>query len=307
MLQILLVILPVFLLIFLGWVCRKRGFPGEGFWAPAEKLTYFILFPALLVATLAEADFSGLDLLPMALAVDGAILLMTALTLALKPLLGIDGPGFTSLYQGAIRMNSYIGLSVSYGLFGAAGLTAAALAVAAIVPLANVCCVLILARYGSAAQPTVLGVLKEFARNPLILGCVLGGLLNATGLGLPPVADDMLHILGRAALPLGLLAVGAALSLQAVKNVKALAFGITVLKLAVLPAITLGIALLLGVQGTALAVAVLFNALPTATSSYILARQLGGDAQLMAALVTLQTAASMLTIPLVLALVAAPA
>lgn len=303
MLEIVLVILPVFLLIFLGWTCRKRGFPGEGFWAPAEKLTYFILFPALLIATLAEADFADLDILPMALAVDGAILIMTALTLALKPLLGIDGPGFTSLYQGAIRMNSYIGLSVSFGLFGEAGLTAAALAVAAIVPLANVCCVLILARYGKAAQPTVAGVLKEFARNPLIVACVVGGLLNATGIGLPPVIDDMLRILGRAALPIGLLAVGAALSLQAVKHVKALAFGITVLKLAVLPAITLAIALPLGLAGPALAVAVLFNALPTATSSYILARQLGGDAQLMAALVTLQTAAAMLTLPIVLALV----
>ena len=303
MFEIVLVILPVFLLIFLGWSCRKRDFPGEHFWAPAEKLIYFLLFPALLVSTLAKADFADLDIVPMALAVDGAILLMTALTLALRPLLGIEGPGFTSLYQGAIRMNSYIGLSVSYGLFGEAGLTAAALAVAAIVPLANVCCVLILARYGSAAQPTVGGIFKEFARNPLIVGCVLGGLLNGTGIGLPPVVGDMLEILGRAALPLGLLAVGAALSLKAVQDVKALAFGITVLKLAVLPAITVVLALLLGLQGTALAVAVLFNALPTATSSYILARQLGGDAHLMAALVTLQTGASMLTIPIVLALV----
>lgn len=304
MLQIALVILPVFLLIFLGWFCRKREFPGDHFWAPAEKLIYFLLFPALLISTLAKADFTDLDIIPMALAVDGAILIMTALTLVLRPLLGIDGPGFTSLYQGAIRMNSYIGLSVSFGLFGEAGLTAAALAVAAIVPLANVCCVLVLARYGSATQPTLAGILKEFARNPLIVACLLGGLLNATGIGLPPVIGDMLQILGRAALPLGLLAVGAALSLKAVQEVKALAFGITLLKLAVLPAITVAIALLLGLQGTALAVAVLFNALPTATSSYILARQLGGDAHLMAALVTLQTGAAMLTIPIVLALVA---
>lgn len=303
MLDIILVILPVFLLIFLGWRCRKRDFPGDHFWAPAEKLTYFLLFPSLLIATLAEADFSDLAILPMALSVDGAILIMTALTLALRPVIGIDGPGFTSLYQGAIRMNSYIGLSVSYGLFGEAGLTAAAMAVAAIVPLANVCCVTILARYGKAAQPTLLGTLREFARNPLILGCVIGGLLNVTGIGLPPVLGDMLHILGRAALPIGLLAVGAALSLKAVQDVKALAFGITVLKLIVLPAITVTIALLLGLEGPAFAVAVLFNALPTATSSYILARHLGGDAHLMAALVTLQTGAAMFTLPAILVLV----
>jgi hypothetical protein len=300
MLQIIQVILPVFLLIAVGYALRKKGFPGEGFWAPAEKLTYFVLLPALIVNAIAKADFSSTEILPLAATLILAILTMTALSLALKPFFGVDGPGFTSLYQSVIRMNTYIGLSVSFGLFGQAGLLAAALAIATIVPLANICCVTMLARFGTAAQPTPVAILKLLARNPLLMACVIGGVMNLAGLGLLPVVSDMFTILGRAALPLGLLAVGAALNIRSLKQSKGIAVASTLMKLLLLPAITWGIGQLLGLAGVELAIAVLYSGLPTATSAYILARQLGGDAPLMANLCTVQTLISMLTIPLIL-------
>jgi predicted permease len=299
--QIALVILPVFLLIFLGWALRRRSFPGEGFWAPAERLTYFVFFPVLLASTLARADFSDLAVLPMAGAIVAAILLMTGALLLARPWLGLSGPGFTSLYQGVVRMNTYIGLAVSFGVAGEAGLAAAAVAVAAIVPLVNLLCVSMLAHFGTATQPTVAGVAKQVATNPLILGCALGGALNASGLGLPPVLGETMQILARAALPLGLLCVGAALDLHAARAAKRPVLVSSLLKLAVLPALTWAGCQLLGVGGTAAFVAVLFNGLPTATSAYILARQMGGDATLMASLITAQTLLAMLTLPLILA------
>ncbi len=301
MIQIALVILPVFLLIFLGWVLRRRAFPGEAFWAPAERLTYFLLFPVLLATTLARADFSELAVLPMAAAIVAAILVMTAALLLARPCLGLDGPGFTSLFQGAVRMNTYIGLAVTFGVAGEAGLAAAAVAVAAIVPLVNLLCVAMLARYGTAAQPTLGGVARQIATNPLILGCAAGGLLNLTGLGLPPVLGEVMQILARAALPLGLLCVGAALDLRAARAAGRPVLVSSVLKLAVLPALTWAGCWALGVEGTAAFVAVLFNGLPTATSAYVLARQMGGDATLMASLITAQTLLAMLTLPVVLA------
>lgn len=299
--QIALVILPVFLLIFLGWALRRRAFPGEGFWAPAERLTYFLLFPVLLATTLARADFSELAVLPMAAAIVAAILVMTGALLLARPWLGLDGPGFTSLFQGAVRMNTYIGLAVTFGVAGEAGLAAAAVAVAAIVPLVNLLCVSMLARHGTAAQPTLGGVARQVATNPLILGCAAGGALNLTGLGLPPVLGDVMQILARAALPLGLLCVGAALDLRAARAAGRPVLLSSVLKLAVLPALTWAGCWALGVEGTAAFVAVLFNGLPTATSAYILARQMGGDATLMASLITAQTLLAMLTLPIVLA------
>ncbi|MGO1117185.1 AEC family transporter [Rhodovibrionaceae bacterium A322] len=300
MLDIILVILPVFLLIAVGYGLRKKGFPGEGFWAPAEKLTYFVALPALIIAVIAKADFTSTDILPFSGTLMGSILIMTGLALALKPLFGVDGPGFTSLYQAIIRMNTYIGLSVSYGLFGEEGLLAAALATASIVPLANILCVTMLARFGTASQPTLMGVLKLLLRNPLFMACITGALLNASGIGLPPVLGDMLDILARCALPLGLLAVGAALNIRSLKESKGVAVSAVGLKLLLLPVITWGVGTAAGLSEAELGVVVLYNGLPTATSSYILARQLGGDAPLMANLTTVQTLLSMLTIPLIL-------
>ncbi|CAE7941034.1 unnamed protein product, partial [Symbiodinium necroappetens] len=267
---IVLVILPVFALIFLGWLLRRRQFPGEHFWAPAERLTYFCLFPALLATTLARADFSELDVLPMAGAIVAAILAMTGGLLLARRALGLSGPGFTSLYQGAVRMNTYIGLAVAYGVAGEAG-------------------------------PTLAGVARQVASNPLILGCAAGGALNLSGLGLPPVLGETLLILGRAALPLGLLCVGAALDLRAARRAGGPVLLSSLLKLGLLPALTWAGCWALDVTGTAAFVAVLFNGLPTATSAYILARQMGGDAVLMASLITAQTLLAMLTLPVVLA------
>ncbi len=301
MLEILLVILPVFLLIFVGQLCRRRAFPGDGFWAPAERLTYFVLFPALLVITLAEADFSELTVLPAALGTAAAILVMTALALALRPWLGVGGAAFTSFYQGIVRLNTYIGLSVAFGLWGETGLAASAVVLGAVVPLVNVTSIYVLARYGTAAQPNLAGVGRQIVTNPLILAVLLGAALNLTGIGPPPVVGDMLRILGRATLPIGLLAVGAALDLAAARRAKRVSGLASLLKLAVLPALAYGLGRAFGAEGVALAVGVLFAAVPTATSAYILARQLGGDAAFMANLCTLQTLLALVTLPLVLA------
>jgi predicted permease len=116
MLHAIAAILPVFLLIFLGTWFRARDFPGEDFWAPAERLTYFVLFPVLIVTTLAKADLAGLTVLPMAAAVVATLLAVAGLLVLLRRRLGVDGPGFTSLVQGAIRMNTYICLALAAAL-----------------------------------------------------------------------------------------------------------------------------------------------------------------------------------------------
>ena len=302
-------ILPVFLLIFLGTALKRSGFLGEAFWEAAERLTYFVLLPCLLVATLAAAPLAGLRLWSLVAALVAALLVMAALLAALRPRLdawlGLDGAGFGSLFQSALRSNTYIGLAAAGGLYGEAGLAAAAVAVGAIVPLVNLLSVAALARHGgNGERPDPSAVAGSILRNPLILACLLGILLNAGGLGLPPLLGPMLEILGRGALPLGLLAVGAGLAFGGLRvhgRSLALAGG---LKLFLLPALTALACWALGLSGTAAAVAILFNGLPTATSSYILARRMGGDAELMAGIIAVQTAAAMMTLPLILALLA---
>jgi predicted permease len=305
MAEVTLAVLPVFLLIFLGTLLFRGGLLHRDFWAAAERLTYWLLFPSLIVSTLAGARLSAGEVVPMLAAIDGAILLMTLLALALRAVLGMSGPELGAFVQGVIRMNTYLGLAVTHALFGPEGLASAAVAVAAIVPLVNLLCVWVLVRWGERTARAGADLLGQLLRNPLIVACVIGIGLNLSGVGMPPVLGPMLEILGRSALALGLLAVGAALDFGALRR-GGLSLGVSAgLKLLVLPVLTALGAKALGVEGTALGVAVLFNALPTASTAYVLARQLGGDYRLMAAMITAQTALSVLTIPIVLGYLAA--
>ena len=304
MLDVVLAILPVFALIFLGTGLKAAAFLPTAFWEGAERLTYFLLFPALLLTTLASAEFGDLEVLPMAAAIAAAVLAMAAGLLAARPWLAMGGATFTSLFQGSIRFNTYIGLAAASGALGAAGLAAAAVAVALLVPLGNLLSVAALAWHATDARPRPVEVLRQLALNPLILASALGIAINIGGLELPPVVEPLLTVLGRGALPLGLLAVGAGLDFAAAQlGGRPLALA-CLLKLAILPALTALGCWVFGAAGVAAAVAVLFNGLPTAPSAYILARQMGGEARLMASIITAQVALSALTLPILLILMA---
>jgi predicted permease len=298
--DIVLAILPVFLLIFLGTGLKAAGILAPAFWEGAERLTYFLLFPALLVTTLAGARFGELAVLPMSAAICAAVLIMAAGLLVAKPWLAMGGGAFTSLFQGSIRFNTYIGLAAAAGVFGTAGLAAAAVAVALLVPLGNLLSVAALAWHAGKGRPRAREVLRQLALNPLILASALGIALNLGGRALPPVIDPLLTVLGRGALPLGLLAVGAGLDFAAARRGGRTLALACLLKLAVLPALTALGCWVFGAGGVAAGVAVLFNALPTAPSAYILARRMGGEARLMASIITAQVALSALTLPLIL-------
>jgi malonate transporter and related proteins len=291
---------PVFLLIALGWVLHTRGFPGAGFWPAAERLVYFVLFPPLLFLTTAAADLGALDLLPLAAALILAIGATVALTMALRPWLGLGDAAFTSVLQGGIRCNTYVGLAAGSALLGELGLIIMGLVVFVVVTTVNVVSVVALIHYGGrAAGPRE--VLASLARNPLILACVLGFGGNALGLELPAIAYDTLDILARASLTLGLLCVGAGLELAHLGRARRAALVTSALKLLVLPAATALACRLFGIDPLSAAAAVLFTAAPISASSYVLARQLGGDASMMAGLITITTIAAIGTMPLVLA------
>ncbi len=294
---------PVFLLIGLGRVLRTRGFPGEAFWPAAERLVYHLLFPALLFLTSATSQLAGFRVLPLASALIGAILAISALTLALRPWLGLDAAGFSSVFQGTIRTNTYVGLGTAGALYGEAGLAVLGIMILIVVATVNLLAVSALVHYGqrSAGRAQLIG---SIARNPLILACLLGFAVNRMGADLTGVARDTLAILGQASLSLGLLCVGAGLELAHLGPNRVAAVTTCALKLLVMPAATGLACRLLGIEGLTASVAVLFMAGPISASSYVLARQLGGDAPLIAGLITLTTIAAAVTMPLVLALLA---
>lgn len=294
---------PTFALIAIGALFRRCGFPGEGFWAPAVRLAYFVLLPVVICRELATARLTGLEVLPMGAALVGGVLALALPILGARPVLGLHERAFGSVFQGSIRFNTYVGLATAPALAGGAGGPLAALAITALVPLVNLLSVAVLTRRAGVA-PRRGATVRALVTNPLLLACALGIALNWSGVGLPPGTGRVTELLGRAALPLGLLTVGAGLeprALGAAAYPIALASG---LKLLALPAVTAGLCALLGVEGTARAVAVLFAALPTAPAAYALAQQLGGDAELMAGILTMQTLLAVVTLPLAWTLLA---
>jgi hypothetical protein len=298
-------LLPVFIIILLGYLFKQTGFPGDSFWLAAEKITYFVFFPALLINKLAFATFDAAVALPMAASLVLSVLCLSSGLLFFQSRNGMAGPQFSSIFQGTIRFNTFVGLAGASALLGSSGLTLAAVALVGMIPIINLICVPTVAHFGMSHGAHFGRLLLEIVRNPLILGCVIGFALNLTPVPKPEGVFRVFDLLGRAALPIGLLAVGAGLRIQSLNaHVSGLVLA-SGLKLLAFPCLTAAFCLLLGVHGEARTVAVLFAALPTAVSSFILARQLGGDTTLMASIITVQTIVSAGSIPLVLYLFAA--
>lgn len=291
---------PIFLLIALGYALRHFRVVDDTIWAPADRLNYLILFPALLIATMARTDYGIIDVVPMAAALALSLGAAMAILLTLRRFISTDGPAFTSVFQGATRFNTFIGLAIAGALYGQPGLVMAALAVAIMIPLVNTPSVIVLAHYGGIRGVGFSGAALAIARNPIILATIVGTGLGMAGIGLPPILGPALAILGVAALPLGLIGVGAGLDFASLRSGgRAVAFAATI-KLAALPLVTYWVCEALGVDGLTQTIAVLFNALPASVSSYALARQMGGDYRLMAGILTIEMLAAGVTLPIVL-------
>ena len=287
-----LLLLPDFALILLGAAIRRWMALGEHFWLGLEKLVYFVLFPALLINALLRTRLDLAAALPLIATAYLAMIGGMALGLVPRLLSRVPALTFASVFQCGYRFNSYIGLAAAGLLFGDAGIATMGLIVGAAVPLANLASVWMLARHGQV------GLGRELIRNPLILATLTGFLLNLSGLEPPAPLLALLGRLADASIALGLIAVGAALRLHHVPGVQGMAFWFLAVKLLALPVLALVFGAWLGLSGLNYQVVVLFAALPTASSAYILAVRMGGDGRSVAWLISVSTLASMVTLPM---------
>ena len=297
-LALLSALFPIALMILLGHWLKRSGFLAEGFWPQAERLGYYVLLPSLFAHGLATAELGDVPVHGMILALVMSTIVVSILLAGSRRFFPVDDAAFTSMFQGGIRFNNYVGVSAAAGLFGAYGVTLAAVANAAIVPTVNILCVLIFARFGTRGRLAARAVCKQIVMNPLVVACAVGITLQTTGIGLPQGLEPVLKALGQASLPLGLLCVGAALELRKAGSWVAPIGLSSVVKFVLMPAVTLIACRLLDLRGEAAVAVLLFQSLPTASSSYIMARQMGGDAPLMAGIIAGQTLIATLALPL---------
>ncbi len=288
-------LLPDFLLIALGALLCRHTALDRNVWQAVERLVYYMLFPVLLFNAIVKSPLQPWQTLDLAAAAIVTMAVGIALSLAIGRWPGIDLRRHASGAQTAFRFNSFIGLALAERLGGPQGLAWIALCIALCVPLANVAAVWPLARHGGHSYG------RELLRNPLIVSTVAGLIANLAGVSFPDAISTTLQRIGVAALPLGLMATGAGLKVGGLKAAPGLAAAFMAIRHAVLPMVAIGLTAALVLPAEQRVMVVMFAALPTASSAYVLAARMGGDGGYTAGLVTLSTLLGMVSVPFWLA------
>jgi malonate transporter and related proteins len=289
-------LIPIFLLILLGYVFKRINFPNKEFWKSLDRFNYFILFPSLLIYKLSTAKIDSLQSVDFIVVTAFTILFIAIFLIFYNKYFQIPAESFTSIFQGGIRFNTYVFLALIDALYGDTGLVVAALLITFMIPFLNLLCIAIFAYYINESKVTVFSFLRSIFTNPLILACIFGGGLNYFHITLPLIFENGLSILSQAALPLGLLSVGVGLHFANLYHMRKEIFISSFAKLLLLPLLIFFLGTIFGVESFYLSIIVIYGTIPTATSAYILAKELGGDIKLISSLISFQTIFSILTI-----------
>ena len=306
---------PIFLMVLLGWAMHVSKRLPEGFFVGLNTLTFYIGLPALLLVGIATAPLEP----GPALRIFYVLLAATAVTTMVAYLcaywLRVAPATTASFVQASMRGNlAYIGLPVLfYALEGLpagtdiAGLQASAMLVLApSVPIYNIACVIILAHGASrdtGQRPSNRAILRKVVQNPLLLACIAGLFLSVTGIGLPLTIERTLRPLGQMALPLALFSIGASFTQgKLLARLGRATWLAAILKVILLPALGIVFIRWFGIADLEGRMALIFLACPTAVSSYVMAEQMGADADLAGSTVLLSTLLAMPALAIVLSL-----
>lgn len=289
-----------------GNLLRQIRWIDDAAWPGLEQLGYWFLYPTLLFVTILNADFSGLQLDSMLIALIITLPVQYALVLALWPAMKrtnlIAKSQFSSVFQSSVRWNGFMAFAIAEKIFAPEGLAVVALMMAVIIIPVNLVSVAVVTRFASSAA-NIRSMLSRMATNPLVLASLAALVIRWQPLGFYSPLNETLMLVGRAALGMGLIVTGAGLLPRDILGFRLALWLPVVLKLIVFPILLLGCAYVLGVRGDNLSYLGLCAAVPTAMNGYLLAKQMGGDAPLYAAVTTLQTIVSFFTIPVVLLVV----
>lgn len=296
---IITVLFPLIALIALGYGLKRSDWLSLSFWQGAEKLNYYVMFPIMLFMSLATASVQ-LDVVQDVIKILIIMTILSCLVLyACKALFTIPVARFGVYVQSILRFNSYIGIALISGLFQQAGMAIFAIILVFFIPLVNVISVLSLTDIKHLSPRSII---FNISKNPLILGCLVGGAFNATGLGLWAGLEQLFKLLAACSLPLGLMCVGAALRFEGVRA-DLTRLGVTTgIRMLLMPLLAYMLCQWMGLNTLTTHVITVFFALPTASASYILTKVYGGDSELMASVITVQTVVAAFSLMLVLTL-----
>ena len=292
-------ILPVFGVMVLGFLLRRRGFLTQGFCQTGNRLVFNLCLPAMLLRQIASmggvrAANGGFLLYAFAATLAGVLAVWLPAHFFMK-----DKTQVGAFAQGAFRGNTaLLGAALLQSICGSQAY--APLIILAAVPVYNVLSVVVLSLEagggGTLDRARVLGALKQVARNPILLGILAGMPFALTGRSIPLPADKVLSMLGGLASPLSLLIIGAGFRWQAALEKRRTTLLAALVKLVLLPAAALPPAAALGFRGEALVALLVMSGTPSAVSSYIMAENMGNDGVLANGIVAVTTLLSAVTL-----------
>ena len=307
--EIFLLISPVFILIILGNLLRRIGLPDLSFWHVSDKLIYWVLIPALLFHHVSQITLSSTMLANYAVVILSGLFVVTTLSFIAGKLFGYTPQIWTSVMQGAARHNAFIALAIAGSLFGNKGLALGAIFMVILIPVINIVIVSAMTstlnqEVGNNSRPSIFDVLFELIKNPFILAIATGLVISFVDVERIIIIHETTGLLGSAALPIMLLSIGANIKIREISLTITPIIIANVLKLLVFPIVVFFVAKSMNLSLFETTIAVIFAAVPTAASSYSLAKQFRAETQLMTSIITIQVALSFITIPIILAFLA---
>ena len=284
---------------------RRIGVPELSFWHVSDKLIYWVLIPALLFHHVSQITLSSTMLTNYAVVILSGLFVVTTLSFISGKLFGYTPQIWTSVMQGAARHNAFIALAIAGSLFGDEGLALGAIFMVILIPIINIVIVSTMAStLNQDSRTGIFDVLFELIKNPFILAIATGLVISFVDAERIIIIHETTGLLGSAALPIMLLSIGANIKIREISLIITPIIIANVLKLLIFPIIVFFVAKSMNLSQFETTIAVIFAAVPTAASSYSLAKQYGGDAQLMTSIITIQVALSFITIPILLVFIA---
>ncbi|QQV74982.1 hypothetical protein H6P87_00525 [Rickettsia tillamookensis] len=298
--------LPIFLITLLGSIIKNKWLTSEEFWRGIEKLSYFVLFPAMLFNYVSTADLSVASIIKLVVALIISTILVSIGLIIYQKKYNIDKVQFTSIFQGSIRYNSYIFFGVSSPLLGSSGLSIVAVISSYMIIFTNILSVMIFAYYipnksvTNTIRTSFVLMMKLIVRNPLIIASLVGFVFNYSNLELHLGLKKTLDSLSNAALAIGMLNVGAGLNFTIRRELLYNVMFTSFIKLVAFPLVSVIVLWLMSIEGIDRSVGILYSCLPCASTAYVLSRQLDGDPDSMASIITFTTFFSVVTISIIM-------
>ena len=300
MINLIYIVAPIFLVIFLGYVLNRSLVVSEKIWNELNKLTYWVLFPALLFNKTSVIDFDGYSVGNFSMSMMTGFIVAVVFSFFISKIYRMNGPTLSSVIQGSGRHNSFLALAIISQLLGNEGEMIGALAVAVMVTFSNFLTIIFMISILAKENQAKPSVISEVFRNPFIVSIAIGLVFNFMGWRNLPILHDFSFYLGKAALPLALICVGAGLQFVGSSKHFIPCMIACFAKMILLPLTVFIMTKYFDLVPIMATSAVIFASVPTSSTAYALAKYMGGDAPLMATIISLQTLLAVITIPVII-------